>query len=1210
MDSLTLAQPAAVWSPHPLLPAVDRELIHAVLFPGETLGAYLQRTGLWTKIRNRPVRVAINGAQIPRAMWLHCKPKPGTLIQIQAAVAGGGGGGGGKNPLRTVLTIALMIAAPELAPGLAEFMGVTSTIGISLVQAGIGIIGSLALNAIFPPPKPNLSRFQGFGQESPTYSLSGGSNRMRPYEPMPVIMGTHRVFPDAGAKPYTEFEGEDQYLYQVFDFGYNDVDLSDFKIGATSIDSYTGVDLQESGTDGALTLFPGNVDVQSGAALTAAAGWVQRTSSINATGLAVEISGSQYAVGDDGQLVLMTRAIEIEYRAVGSATWLPFWEGASEITITHGKRAPLRRTFKIDVAAGQYEVRVRRTSADDGGDRLFSELVWSALRTYQPDTADYSGRKRVALKIKASGQLNGQVDQFNAIARAKTEVWNGSAWVTAQTANPAWWVLAAARGKLVGGRRMWGAGLADARIGLENLKDFATWCDTKQLSFNGVFDSPLSVQEMLNAIALCGRGTTSNGSGKLEVVWDAPDQPVVAVIGMSNIKLDSFEIEYTTENLADEIVLSFINPDLDWQRDVVRKLAPGVTTPVRSRNFELFGCTKTSMAGQHVNLLIGNNEFRTRRYKWRMDWEAMPLSRGEVAALSHDLASYDYSGRLIEGSTASVLKLERKVPLNAAGAYVMLVKPDGTFATYAVQGGVGDSDTLTLVTPLGFNPGAFTGHPPYDFRWLYGHTATPGRKIKIDAIRPVGYDMVELTAIDETPDFYATESDSYVYTPVRPAFGTPEISNLQATEDGVRAGNGYLARVTASWDAGSDFALAEVRVSVDGGPLELYGETRSRSYTFTVRDGAELVIEVTAYSGLGRLGKSVKATISKTVNFAALFPPATVASLGISGGTLLWPKSPEVDVVGYTLRFHLGNRRTWEDALPLYNGLVTETPYTPNALPSGPLSIGIKAVDAAGQESTEAAWVVTQIGDQDVFNVVETIDIEALGWPGILSGGTISAGDVVAANETAFYGPDDSAPMYTTDGAALYPAANYSSMAYETLEIVPAAPLAGSRLTIEAGITGDPSYLEYRQTGPGPLYSSTDADPFYTGDSDPFYDAAPGYVPWPGFIVVGHETYQFRVRTAQGPVEGRIATMVLSIDAPDIEETVDDLVVAPGGTRVPLTKAFNVVKNIQITLEDDGGAAVSARWLDKNAALGPLIECIDDTQASVAGRVDARIKGY
>ena len=195
------------------------------------------------------VVVSIDGYRVPREMWKHCRPRAGKLIHVQAIVQKGGGG---KNPIASILSIALMVVAPYAATALlgAEAAGAAVIGSITMGQivgGAISLVGGMLINSLFPPPKPQLSQAQGQGfAESPTYSLSGGGNRARPYEPMPVIMGNHRVFPDAGAKTYTEFEGEDQYLYQVFDFGYNDVALSEFRIGQTPISNYDGVTIEES----------------------------------------------------------------------------------------------------------------------------------------------------------------------------------------------------------------------------------------------------------------------------------------------------------------------------------------------------------------------------------------------------------------------------------------------------------------------------------------------------------------------------------------------------------------------------------------------------------------------------------------------------------------------------------------------------------------------------------------------------------------------------------------------------------------------------------------------------------------------------------------------------------------------------------------------------------------------------------------------------
>lgn len=159
--------------------------------------------------------------------------------------------------------------------------------------------------------------------------------------------------------------------------------------------------------------------------------------SVSATGLAVEISGSQHAVSDQGAITGLTRAVS-KSNTAQFVRDQGYPDGASAVDITHGKRVPIQ-TFKIDVAAGCMRWWVRRTSADDSGDRTFSELVWSQLRTYQPDAADYSGRKRVALKIKARVSSTAR---WTSSTRSPAPNWRGMAPLRRRTANPAWWVLA------------------------------------------------------------------------------------------------------------------------------------------------------------------------------------------------------------------------------------------------------------------------------------------------------------------------------------------------------------------------------------------------------------------------------------------------------------------------------------------------------------------------------------------------------------------------------------------------------------------------------------------------------------------------------------------------------------------------------------------------------------------------------------------------
>lgn len=1220
-------QPNLIFSPHPILMAKDRQVIHAEFLPDETIEAYLERTGIRKYLRNQPYVLTINGRRMPRRLWKGCRPKPGTLINLYAiSRGGGGGGGGGKNPIATVGMIALMVMAPGIGAGIAEMAGIEGGIEMfgatikysSIIGTAVSVVGGLVLNSIFPPPKPTLAEAQqtnAGGDEtlSPTYAIGGGANQFRRYSPFPLMIGTHRIVPDYGSQAYTEFDGDDQFAYYIFDYGYNDIVLSEHKIGASLLTTFSDYTIQESDTTGVLTLFPGNVDSQPGVNLAVGNPAVIRTSSITTTQIAIDIVGSLYAVTGTGALTAHTANVELLYRAVGAVGWSNFIDSTSELVISSASRKPIRQTYRRTVPSGQYEVSVRLASAYTDSLHI-AEFSWSQMRSYQPDTADYTGRKRVALRVRASGQLSGNLDQFSSQVQARCLTWNGTDWVTAITSNPAWWFLAIARGKTVGTRRVWGGGLADSRIDIENLKLFGAWCDaqTPPLTFNGIFDQPTSVYDMLAAVALMGRATVSWGTGKLGVIWDEPDLPVTAVFGMHNIIPGTFEISYGTDDLADVIVGEYINPDMDWQKDFVRVQVPGQTTTVNERKLQLFGRTSRALAAQDTNLYAAQNAYRNRKYTWQTDWEGMPCSRGDVVELTHDMASLDYSGRFFDGGNTTNIKLSREVPKEAGGSFIVIIRPNGEISTHTVAGGAGDSDVLTLNTPLDFDPWNDADHPPYDYKWAYGPTETPGKLVKIESFKPVSERLVEIRAVDELSIFYTAKDNPYSYTPTRTIFGgAPTISNLSLTEDGIRVGTGYMVKIYLVWNITGDYGFSDIRVGTNGGPMLMAAtNVRGTSAELLVQDLSDLVIEVRAFSSLGRMGKSSTASLTQTVDFASQSPPAQVSTFTINGDIFTWTGNTEVDVIGYRIKFNYGVNLSWGTATLLYDGLVTETTYQPPSMPSGSVTFMIVAVDAAGLESEETAVIITDLGDPDVANILETVDYEALGWPGTITNGVISGSNVVASSSTSFYAEDDSSPMYTSsDTDPFYKLDTYETVVYETTGFTPALVLVGSQMTLAHTITGSPVTIEYRTAGDTPMYG-IDSDPFYGADADPFYDAPGEWMTWPGSVEAAYVEYQFRITIGGGAVQGVIDHLVLTIDAPDLEEDFDDIVIAAGGTRLTLTKDFTVIKNIKLTLQFNGGTALKAETQDKDATSGPLIKCFNASNVATSGLIDATVKGY
>jgi sulfur carrier protein ThiS len=1038
-------QPQAIIGTDPL--GIGREYGYVLLAPGETLAAYFDRAGIDIA---RPVVVRLNGARVPRGMWARTRPHTGQLIEVQAVAHGGSGRSGTK------IVAGVILAAIGAVSGQAFLLN----FGVGIALAGVS---SLLTRT------PQLRQFRS-EQTSPTYSLTGASNSARAYEPLPMVLGTHRIVPDYGAAPYTEFEGDDQYLYCTFHFGLicHGLQVYDLKIGDTSINEYQGVTLQWSGDDGALTLARSNVDTIAGGSLTNAGGPVTRTSSEDTVELAVDIEGYLFRQGDNN---IEPRSVTLigEYRPVGSVTWLPFFtsgfatateywsegyydgsnwvqysfdpsvsaqhvDGAFSRTLTtyvggdsggyvistdlywrrvtyseaaaaqyqtpssyypsgnasaqvieHGSTKPLRLTYRRSVAQGQYQVRLFRSSADETDSRVTSQIAWSVLRSYQADTASYSGQRRLAVKIKASGQLQGTLDNLSATARRVIPVRDAVGnWSLPESggSNPAWLFAFVARGWRQGGRLVWGAGLSDAQIDFESLYAWAQFCASANLTFSGVIDTSATVGEMLTTICSAGRGSYTFTGGRLGVVWDAPNLPISGVVGMGNIVAGSFSVQYVTERPYDEVVVAFLNAANGYAQEEVRVTVPGVTAPRKTQRVELLGVTSRDQAGRAANLAVAALVYRKKIVSWTMDIEGTLLRRGDVVAISHDMTQWGYAGRLValtgDGlANTTTLTLDRRVPFNSSvpGDTWIGVRAPGE-SSYRVMRvsvvGVGadvDNNVVTLVqdwppsVPL---PG--TTHPAVDYLYIYDFDPTPGARYKVlsrvPRVTSDGGVQVEFQAVPDPAQYYAAEGGTYdVVAPDTLLDATASIGNLTVTEQVIVSQGIETIELTATWSANTQYATAKVWGVVGGDTVQIGSvDGGRRRISWTARHGEVWTIYVQPFNALGQPGtvQSVQYTVGGLVTPSPGTFAVAVAANGtrIYSWTLLgdtWPRT----LRGVRIRYGLGTGLLWGAMQPLDTdgGAYRVSPvHSLFPGPSGHYTFALRAEDTDGNLSATVLY--------------------------------------------------------------------------------------------------------------------------------------------------------------------------------------------------------------------------------------------------------------
>lgn len=1309
--------------PHPLIATADRRISAVNWCAGETARGALLRAGLDPHME---ISILVNDRMLTVEEWDSVCPQPGDLVHAVAALSGGGDGG--SNPLKIVLSIAVMVAAFYLGPMLGASLGGFESVGAMTAAGSIGsmglsgaawsaigsglisLAGNLVVGALFAPSAGAISAVNGAGSAaSPTYSLSGGSNSMRPYGPMQVVMGQHRVFPDYGAKPFTEFHGQEQYLYQIFNFGLSSCAFTDLRIGDSVIGNYSDVTLNWSDGNGNLPGFPGNVDAESGAKLVKGDDWLTRTSGVDTVRLAVDVEGSIYFAGENG-LIPCTVRIEVQYAPTGSGAWAPMtygtavtyttgywslqttetvtnefsettttviqheyaksghtegetkqigttstlwggpvtpiyatwhwelfatgWAGSipspypndgpqpiytttSYIDIEHGaSQTPIRQTFALSVAKGIYDVRVRLTSArstlaeiGESDSKGGYSYAFSTLRSYQEDTAAYSGQTRLGMVIKASGQLSGVVQRFSALASAYTYVYVDGAWRWQPSSNPAWWYLDFARGRVdATARKKYGCHLPDTQIDVAALMAWAAFCDTEKLTINMVLDSQQSASDTLSDIARCGLASPSWSSGKLGVVWDKRNASPVAAFGMSNIMKGSFSVRYVTENLADEIVVTYVDKDRNWEQQQIRKTVAGVVNPQRPSTLEIKGCTNAALAGKIANIQAASQVYRRRQITWDTDVEGLVCQRGDVVLLQHDLTQWGYSGRVVN-VVGKTITLDRAVPRSGSVTvdYMMLVRPDGIMQTMEVNPAIGDSDTIVLAEFPPLLPGALL----IDHRWFFSPLPTPGKRVKIVSVKPQSQYRMQIVATDEDPEFYAAWDGTFTAPPAQTLLKNlvPEISSIAISEALVRTGPGTLSnRITVSLAVSGTFDSIYTRYRIASGPW-----TNKTIYTevleFDTEETGLLEVEATAAKGVS-LG--LKKTGSATI-LGKTAPPADVPFMTIDGNILTWGAVTDMDLDGYALRWQTGNSWSWEDAQPMHPGLLTGNTYDMTVRPSGAVSLLVKAVDTSKNYSLNPAAVVTDLGDPLVENVIVTQDCHAIGFPGTISGSTIEGGtgDLIAnVDAVPAMWSNDASALWNVDPAHLqWSDYTYSAISYtDTFTVT--APDVGSQLTLPCTFTAGIFSINYRKDSSALMWE-TDSYLMWSGDPTLLWDYN-DWMAWPGSIYAELATYEFQVLAGSAvlPIQPRISALKAVLDVPDIVERFNNISTASGGTRLSITKTYRVIKNVALTLQDDGGAARTVIAMDKSTALGPLVKCLNSAGAGTTGLIDATIQGY
>lgn len=960
-------------TPHPMLLDGQRNTVWEAR-PGESLYALLMRNV--PELDGQPWAVSVGGRPVERHLWHHVYPKAGQVIEVRGGVG------------RSALAVVAMIALTYFTFGggaIAGFtLGTSTALGTLAVQSAVYIAGSMLINKVLAPKPP-----KAVGQQQDSvYSITGARNQLRPYDPLPLLFGRVRLTPDLLSKPYTWYEGNDQYLGMLLCAGINVGRVEEFYNGDTLLSTYEGAQVFHAGysqmPEQAIPLYS-NADVIDGGQLIDTgsdpkhqpSAWVERTGSADTVRLVVAIEYQLYDKTSKGKDKNNTERVEIQYRPTGTTGWLTF----GSYTLNSNKTKLHRVGYAKDVARGQYDVRVRTAGLNTNGSGAQAVFAWTTLTSVQVDEADYTGISRTGVKLKATGQLNGSPDELRAIGHADPiPVWTGTEWATRETSNPGAQILAYARGIVREGRLLGGMALSDAQIDIESLKAFSLHCAANGYSYDFLIKDARNHDQVLAAIALAGFGQITWAGGRLGVVWAAQEQPLSGVVNMATIKKGQFQVDYTLSNAADGIEYTYAD-GTTWETKTIRVPAPGVTTMLNPAQVTGEGVTTEEHAARLARWHLAQSLYQYKDISYSTDIEHLSYQRLSLLAMQHDMTQWGFGGRVVAATSSGgvvTLQLDEPVPAPASGgAYIGLRIPgERVYRVLRVKPFTGQSDTVELQDAWPADaalPGAATDNPAHDTLWIYDFKQTPGLRVRVVSVEPES-DLkgASVRVVAEGPEFWNyVLTGNYVPSPGGSQLQTrPIASNLAITEQQTVQGDTVFTELTATFDVTGPVGNIIVQATGQEGEQREVAQTRTRTATWRIPQADVYIIVVRPYSPEGEAGVAVSKTYA---TFGADVPPVLVDLFDVqerSGGVRLytwgWLQDTiqSADFAGVEIRYTAGTvaAPVWEDMTPMGDSGFHTAAFEAVVPEAGDWTFACRSRNTSGELSTVSRVIHRALG--------------------------------------------------------------------------------------------------------------------------------------------------------------------------------------------------------------------------------------------------------
>lgn len=926
------------------------------------------------------VKITLGGRTsiVPMSAWHIVRPRRGTHVSIAPVMHG--------MALAPLLQVILGAAAPALAGALGYVSG---TFMFALVTAGISIVGSLLIRALVPPPSQSTSQ-----NDDPVFNLTGASNNARPYDIYPTVLGRHIMFPVKTATGFTETVEDAVYLRERMTFGYGPVALSDLKIGTTPITEFSDVEIEFLNVDQSLTeaaipdlLTSDNITI---------VGWRQGTTAM--TIYPDDIVEDNYSVvlNADQSVVRQTRTltksasvdisfqglvqmtdggdkndrtvnIDISFRAVGDTAWTVHeTKVCTDNTTTY-----VRFTSVIDFPAeGQYDVRVERVTADDNDTKIRDTATLTAIRSIQTGSLpSHANISEIAIRIKASEELNGNIQSLNAIVQQLAPVWDGAQWSALQPVRHPAWIYA---------RSLMGPQLRDpvpdTRIDLNALK---AWADSEpHWTCDLVLEGATRLADVLDLVCAAGRARRGLSDLNYSVVRDGGAGAIVQVFTPRN------SWDFSGKRFLDREIHAFrvrvISERKNWAQDEIMVYNDGhdASTATEIETLSLPGCVLSDdgdnagnawrLARYHMAVAT----LRSEGFEFNSDLDHIVCQMGDKVRVVHDVPKFGVGvGRIShvpDGDTISEFTLDEALTTDGGTYRLTVRRPDGSLRTLTGNNAVNASTWVLDDNDV------FTGDVAIDDLVIVERTEAQSVDLLILGINHMDELRARISAVPAAPEVLTADTgiipdyDPSITPLIIHGPSKPVVLNVRSNFDTavIETDLSLSPRIGVQLGTVSNIAASDVSVRVRSRKI---GSTRwtympltpwaSEVFTGILEVGSQYDVGVAFFDKDGRSQGYVNVgPILVETTGEAIPAPVWTGLPGVDTITLSGPETPSLDRVGY----HIYASTDADDTLVLVG--YTNVPHFVYMPPPTPVYTRYKvaAVNYGGSDGDLSAYILVE----------------------------------------------------------------------------------------------------------------------------------------------------------------------------------------------------------------------------------------------------------